>query len=61
MTAMERLFTDMLGRYDSLFIAPHAGDALLSCPGRIYSEAERGRRVLVLALFDRPGADAQTA
>ena len=40
------------GRFDSLFVSPHADDALLSCPGRIRAEVERGRRVLVLALFE---------
>jgi LmbE family N-acetylglucosaminyl deacetylase len=42
-------------RFDSLFVSPHADDALLSCPGRIRAEVERGRRVLILALFEPAG------
>ncbi len=58
---MERLFTDMLGRYDSLFVAPHADDVMLACPARVCSEVERGRHVLVLGLFGKSGADARAA
>lgn len=52
---METLDPGRLPRYDALFVAPCGEDALLSCPARILGEAERGRRALVLALFERPG------
>jgi LmbE family N-acetylglucosaminyl deacetylase len=51
----------VLGRYDSLFIAPHADDVLLACPARVLNEVERGRRVLVLALFAAEDADSRPA
>jgi len=41
--------------YDSLFIAPHGDDVMLACPARLLGEAEKGRRVLVLALFEPVG------
>jgi hypothetical protein len=52
-----------VGRFDSLFVSPRALDVPLSCPGRVRAEADRGRRVLVLALFEPedetgPGAQA---
>jgi hypothetical protein len=40
-----------LGRYDCLFVSPHAGDAILSCLGRMLWEQGRGLRVLVLTVF----------
>jgi hypothetical protein len=40
-----------LGRYDCLFVSPHAGDSLLSCIGRMLWERNRGMRVLVLVVF----------
>lgn len=43
------------GRYESVFIGPSGQDALLACPGRIQSEVEKGRRTLVLALFEPTG------
>ena len=46
---------DQLGRCDSLFVAPRGEDVLLACPGRIEREAERGRKALVLALFEPKG------
>src|SRR5687767_2704907 len=46
-----------LGRYDCLFVSPHAGDATLSCIGRMLWERDRGLRVLVLTVF--AGADAR--
>jgi LmbE family N-acetylglucosaminyl deacetylase len=49
---MSALDPQALERYDSLFIAPHGDDVALSCPGRVLAEAERGRRALVLALFE---------
>jgi hypothetical protein len=36
-------------------------DFLLSCPGRVRTEVERGRRVLLLALFGRPGEGEEAA
>ena len=50
-----------LERYDSLFIAPHGDDVVLGCPGRVLSEVEKGRRVLVLALFEPSGGDTPAA
>jgi hypothetical protein len=51
----------MTSRYDSLFVAPRAEDVLLACPARLLSEAERGRRVLVLALFADAGGSSRPA
>jgi len=48
-------------RFDSLFVSPHGHDAVLACPGRIVGESERGRRVLVLALFDVVGREPSAA
>jgi len=59
--ASERLDTGSLERYDSLFIAPHGDDVALSCPARVLGENERGRRVLVLALFEPVGSDTPAA
>ncbi len=52
---MSTLDLDTLESFDSLFVAPHGDDVPLSCPGRVYTEADRGRRVLVLALFEPDG------
>jgi LmbE family N-acetylglucosaminyl deacetylase len=49
---------DALGRYDCLFVSPHADDVAFSSPARVFWEAKRGQRVLVLALFEEPGADS---
>ncbi len=59
--ARDRLEVAALERYDSLFIAPHGDDVALGCPARVLGEAERGRRVLVLALFEPVGSDTPTA
>jgi hypothetical protein len=59
--ASDRLDPDRLERYDSLFIAPHGDDVALSCPARVLAENERGRRVLVLALFEPVGSDTPAA
>ena len=56
-----RLDTDGLERYESLFIAPHGDDVALGCPARVLGEAERGRRVLVMALFEPLGGDSPAA
>jgi hypothetical protein len=42
--------------YDCLFITPHGNDVMLACPARLLGEVEKGRRVLVLALFEPVGA-----
>ena len=55
--ARDRLDVADLERYDSLFIAPHGDDVALGCPARVLGEAERGRRILVLALFEPVGSD----
>jgi len=52
---------DHLERYESLFIAPHGDDVALGCPARVLGEAERGRRVLVMALFEPVGSDTPAA
>jgi len=59
--AAERLDTNALERYDSLFIAPHGDDVALGCPARVQGEAERGRRVLVVAVFEPVGSDTPAA
>jgi len=56
---MSALDLDSLERYDSLFVAPHAADVPLSCPARVHTEADKGRRVLVLALFEPRGEDGR--
>jgi LmbE family N-acetylglucosaminyl deacetylase len=56
-----RLEVADLERYDSLFIAPHGDDVALGCPARVQGEAERGRRVLVMALFEPVGSDTPAA
>jgi LmbE family N-acetylglucosaminyl deacetylase len=58
---MDRLDTSGLERYESLFVAPHGDDVLLSCPARLQAEAEKRRRVLVLALFEPVGSDTSAA
>jgi LmbE family N-acetylglucosaminyl deacetylase len=57
----DRLDTDDLERYESLFIAPHGDDVAFGCPARVLGEAERGRRVLVMALFEPVGGDTPAA
>ncbi len=58
---MERFDTSGLERYESLFVGPHGDDVLLACPARLQAEAEKGRRVLVLALFEPVGPDTSAA
>jgi hypothetical protein len=43
-----------LGRSDCLVLTPRADDVGLSCPARLGWEAQRGNRVVVLALFEDP-------
>jgi LmbE family N-acetylglucosaminyl deacetylase len=57
----DRLDAKGLERYDSLFIAPHGDDVALGCPARVRGEAERARRVLVLALFEPVGGRTPAA
>jgi LmbE family N-acetylglucosaminyl deacetylase len=57
----DRLDAEGLERYDSLFIAPHGDDVVLACPARLLGEAERGRRVLVVALFEPVGGGTAAA
>ena len=56
-----RLDTDGFERYESLFLAPHGDDVALGCPARVLGEVERGRRVLVMALFEPVGSDSTAA
>ena len=49
-----------LGRYDALYVSPHADDAALSCAGRLLGERARGQRVLVLLLFESETGPAVT-
>jgi LmbE family N-acetylglucosaminyl deacetylase len=44
---------DAIGRYDCLFVSPHADDVAFSSPARVFWEVGRGQRVLVLALFEQ--------
>lgn len=41
----------MTGRYDSLYVSPHAGDVEASCGERLARETRRGLRALVVTLF----------
>ncbi len=36
---------------DTIYLAPHLDDAVLSCGGQIFEEAQRGERVLVVTLM----------
>lgn len=56
-----RLDLEDLEYYDCLFIGPHGDDVMLACPGRLLAEAEKGRRVLVLALFEPLGEGKQAS
>jgi LmbE family N-acetylglucosaminyl deacetylase len=58
---MSTLDPHRLDRFDSLFVAPHGDDVPLSCPARVRAEVERGRRVLVLALFEPEDSDGAAA
>jgi LmbE family N-acetylglucosaminyl deacetylase len=57
----DRLDASALERYDSLFIAPHGDDVALGCPTRVQGEVERGRRVLVVAIFEPVGSSTPAA
>jgi LmbE family N-acetylglucosaminyl deacetylase len=41
---------------DSLYVAPHALDLALSCPGRLLHESRQGLKLLIITLFG-PGLD----
>jgi LmbE family N-acetylglucosaminyl deacetylase len=49
-----------LARYDCLFVSPHAGDAELSCVGRMSWEKDRGQTVLAVVAFGSPSAESET-
>jgi hypothetical protein len=54
-----------LGRYDCVYVGPQTTDVLLSCRGRIGSDAARGLRILLLPIFassaeDRPAPSSAT-
>jgi len=51
---MPELTLDEVGRYDSLYVSPGKGDALLSCAARLHADASQGRTALVLNLFAGP-------
>ncbi|GAB4430700.1 MAG: PIG-L family deacetylase [Anaerolineae bacterium] len=37
--------------FDTIYLAPHLDDAVLSCGGQIFEETQRGERVLVVTLM----------
>ncbi|HSD28836.1 MAG TPA: hypothetical protein VLL75_16160 [Vicinamibacteria bacterium] len=43
-----------LGRYDSLYLSPREGDALVSCAARLHSDLGKGLSALVVSIFDGP-------
>jgi hypothetical protein len=57
----EPLDLDSLGRYDSLYVSPHAEDAAISCPGGIFDERAQGLRLLVVTLFGPRTLDTSEA
>ncbi len=52
---------DACGRYDCLFVSPHADDVAFSSPARLHWEVKRGQRALVLALFEAVGSPSPGA
>lgn len=42
--------------YDHIYLSPHLDDAVLSCGGRIWKQAQAGQQVLVVTLFAGPPA-----
>jgi hypothetical protein len=50
-----------VGRSHSLFVCPQADDVVLGCPARLLSEAQSGRRTLVLALFGAAGVETSAS
>jgi LmbE family N-acetylglucosaminyl deacetylase len=51
---MAELSLEQVSRYDSLYISPRFGDALLSCAARLHADTSRGGAALVLTLFEAP-------
>jgi LmbE family N-acetylglucosaminyl deacetylase len=51
---MGNLSLERLRRYDSLYISPRSGDALLSCAARLHADGIQGQAALVLTLFEGP-------
>jgi LmbE family N-acetylglucosaminyl deacetylase len=51
---MAELSVEQVGRYDSLYVSPRSGDALLSCAARMHADAAKGSKALVLTLFEGP-------
>jgi hypothetical protein len=45
---------ESLGRYDSLYLSPREGDALLSCAARLYADHGKGLSALVVSIFEGP-------
>ncbi len=53
---------EALDRYDSVYVSPHAADAVRACAARMVTERERGLKILVVTLFgDDPGYGAELA
>jgi len=48
---------ESLAPYDSVYLSPHADDAVLACTERIRAEKRRGLRVLVVTLFEEDGSE----
>jgi LmbE family N-acetylglucosaminyl deacetylase len=42
--------------YDRIYLSPHLDDAVLSCGGRIWQQAQAGEHVLVVTIFASPPA-----
>jgi LmbE family N-acetylglucosaminyl deacetylase len=51
---MGELSVEQVRRYDSLYVSPRSGDALVSCAARMHAEASKGSTALVLTLFEGP-------
>jgi LmbE family N-acetylglucosaminyl deacetylase len=49
---MAELSIEQVGRYDSLYISPRKGDALLACAARLHADVGKGKSALVLTLFE---------
>jgi LmbE family N-acetylglucosaminyl deacetylase len=51
---MAELSVEQVGRYDSLYVSPRSGDALLACAARMHADAGKGSKALVVTLFEGP-------
>ena len=49
---------ESIGRSDALYIAPHAGDVIASCPARLADAVGRGQQTLIVTLFGPGPRDA---